>query len=128
MDQFDEARDDFNQASKAVDQVRDVNADNDKKAISEALKSLQFDSTLVDHWVSYLKQIQTADNYQNWSSAPYDLYAERQRLAKLAVAAVSRVPTVPGPLGPPWYLVYLEWALGVLGFAATYLYFTRSRG
>jgi hypothetical protein len=33
---------------------------------------------LRDHWIKYLKEIQTENNYPNWSGPPYDLYLKSQ--------------------------------------------------
>jgi hypothetical protein len=33
---------------------------------------------LEDHWITYLKGIQSENNYRNWSGPPYDLYRKRR--------------------------------------------------
>ena len=103
MAEFDLADADFTQASAVIDQGHDTNAEGEKAIIDKASKSLQFDKKLEDHWVSYLKDIQTSNNYANWSSAPYDLYAGRHNLPKLPPPATASVApmAIPEP-GRAW--------------------------
>ena len=80
IDQFDQAVADFDKASAVIDAVHDDGYVREKKTIDDARKSLQFNSTLEGRWISYLKAIQVANNYPNWSGAPYNLYAARHNL------------------------------------------------
>lgn len=74
VDQFDQAATDFNQASAIIDRVHDWAYDYKKERLENAQKSLQFNRTIQGRWVSYLKEIQAANTYSNWSAPPYDLY------------------------------------------------------
>jgi tetratricopeptide (TPR) repeat protein len=118
LGRFDQASADFNQASTLIDQAQDANIKNKKAFIGNALKSFQFDRMLENRWISYLKQIQTSNNYGNWSSAPYDLYAERHNLPGLAPRPWSSFAT--------WQIVLLSLFL-ILGAAALVQYRRRPR-
>jgi tetratricopeptide (TPR) repeat protein len=80
MDQFDKATEDFDQTSAIVERVHDSAYQAEKERIANARKSVEFSSTIENHWISYLKEIQAAKTYPNWSGAPYDLYVEHHRL------------------------------------------------
>ena len=129
MAEFDLADADFTQASTAIDQSHDTNAEDEKADIDKATKSLRFDRKLEDHWVSYLKDIQTSNNYANWSAAPYDLYAEKHNLPKLPpVAAASAEPmAIPEP-GRPWnWWAIPLFMLAALGVGGGGYFFYRQR-
>jgi len=78
-DQFDKAGAEFDKASAIIERVHDLGYEYEKGLIEDARKSLKFTSTLEDHWISYLKEIQAAKTYPNWSDAPYDLYVKNHQ-------------------------------------------------
>jgi tetratricopeptide (TPR) repeat protein len=82
--QFENAAKDFDQASAIVEEVRDPGYQAEKYQIERARKSLEFSSTTEGHWISYLKEIQAANTYVNWSDKPYDLYLKEQGLQHVA--------------------------------------------
>ncbi len=96
LDQFDQAAADFNQASVIIDRVHDWAYDYEKERMENAQKSLQFNRTIQGRWVSYLKEIQVANAYSNWSHAPYDLYVTHHSLVNgVAVEPGNRQPAGP---------------------------------
>jgi len=133
LDQFDQARSDFNQASTIADQSHDAGFDNEKKMIDEALKSVQFDNTLSDHWVSYLKEIQVANDYPNWSAAPYDLYAQSHNLAQLPPPPPPPPPAAAPPVqhglsGFQWTVLCLGIVLALGAGGGAFVYYRRRGG
>ncbi|HXI42492.1 MAG TPA: tetratricopeptide repeat protein [Bryobacteraceae bacterium] len=121
MEQFDKAATNFDQASGIIERVQDLGYEYEKARIDDARKALKFSITLQDHWMSYLREIQTANTYPNWSSAPYDLYVKHHSLQNVAKPMQTRtapptrsaVPRSPkrSAAGPEWGL----WVLGLFG-------------
>lgn len=97
MDQFDQAAADFNQASAIIERVHDWEYDYAKGLIENARKSLQFSRTIQDRWVSYLKEIQAARTYSNWTDSPYDLYVAHH---SLGTGVAVEPPVNPQPAAP----------------------------
>lgn len=86
MEQFDNAAADFDQASAIIEKAHDWAYKYEKEKIDDARKSLKFSSTLQEHWISYLKEIQAANTRQNWSDAPYDLYVKHHKFTECCQA------------------------------------------
>ncbi len=86
-DQFDKAGAEFEKASAIIERVHDLGYEYEKGLIEDARKSLKFSITNQNHWISYLKEIQAAKTYPNWSDAPYDLYVKHHSLRSTPRAA-----------------------------------------
>lgn len=78
-EQFDKAGAEFDRASAIIERVHDLGYEYQKGRIEDARKSLEFSSTIQDRWISYLKEIQTANNYRNWVGPPWDLYVKNHQ-------------------------------------------------
>lgn len=123
-DQFDKAGADFDKASAIIEKAHDWGYEYEKRQIDDARKSLKFTSTLEDHWISYLKEIQAAETYLNWSDAPYDLYDKHHKITECCQAAPdTHSPTSPeASLIQPWVLSMVFAVLLLTGLAFVWRY------
>ncbi len=76
------AQRDFAEAAQQVDRMAARSADPELAKFAKELRDRAIGSSdeeqLEQRWIAYLKELEAANDYQNWSDRPYTLYRARQ--------------------------------------------------